>query len=91
VDDDEIRSLCGALAVVRLLVQTKISLRAKKMFVNVNLYFLILLTHYSRDTEIWLQSLALILIKHTTHLSMLISVFRIIGKSQVDEFDQGWS
>ncbi len=25
-DDDEIRSLCGALAVVRLLVQTKISL-----------------------------------------------------------------
>ncbi len=26
LDDDEIRSLCGALAVVRLLVQTKISL-----------------------------------------------------------------
>ncbi len=25
-DDDEIRCLCGALAVVRLLVQTKISL-----------------------------------------------------------------
>ncbi len=25
-DDDQIRSLCGALAVVRLLVQTKISL-----------------------------------------------------------------
>ncbi len=26
LDDDQIRSLCGALAVVRLLVQTKISL-----------------------------------------------------------------
>ncbi len=26
-----------------------------------------------------------------THLSMLISVFKIIRKSQVGEFDQGWS
>ncbi len=26
LDDDQIRSLCGALAVIRLLVQTKISL-----------------------------------------------------------------
>ncbi len=26
-----------------------------------------------------------------THLSMLISVFRIIRRSQVGEFDQGWS
>ncbi len=26
-----------------------------------------------------------------THLSMLISVFRIIRKSQVGEFDQDWS
>ncbi len=26
-----------------------------------------------------------------THLSMLINVFRIIRKSQVGEFDQGWS
>ncbi len=38
--DDEIRSLCGAPAVVRLLVQTKISLElqlmAKIMFGNVN-------------------------------------------------------
>ncbi len=25
-----------------------------------------------------------------THLSMLINVFRIIIKSQVGEFDQGW-
>ncbi len=35
-----------------------------------------------------LQSLALTLIKH---LSMLIRVFKIIRKSQVGEFDQGWS
>ncbi len=33
-----------------------------------------------------LQSLA-----NQTHLSMLIRVFRIIRKSQVGEFDQGWS
>ncbi len=26
-----------------------------------------------------------------THLSMLINAFRIIRKSQVGEFDQGWS
>ncbi len=26
-----------------------------------------------------------------THLRMLINVFRIIRKSQVGEFDQGWS
>ncbi len=26
-----------------------------------------------------------------THLSMLIRVFKIIRKSQVGEFDQGWS
>ncbi len=26
-----------------------------------------------------------------THLSMLIDVFRIIRKSQLGEFDQGWS
>ncbi len=26
-----------------------------------------------------------------TYLSMLINVFRIIRKSQVGEFDQGWS
>ncbi len=26
-----------------------------------------------------------------THLSMLINVFRIIRKSQVCEFDRGWS
>ncbi len=47
-DDDEIRSLCGALAVVRLLVQTKISLLqlAKLMFGNVNRYFP--LTYYSK-------------------------------------------
>ncbi len=35
-----------------------------------------------------LQSLALTLIKH---LSLLIRVFMIIRKSQVGEFDQGWS
>ncbi len=30
-------------------------------------------------------------IPNQTHLSMLINFFRIIRKSQVDEFDQGWS
>ncbi len=55
LDDDEIRSLCGALAVFRLFVQTKISLLqliAKWMFGNVNWYFL--MTHYSKR---WLKTI----------------------------------
>ncbi len=48
------------------------------------------LTVYSRDTQIHFPA-EFISNPNQTHLSMLSNVFRIIRKSQVGEFDQGWS
>ncbi len=46
---------------------------------------------YGSDPQIWPIPAAFSSNPNQTHLSMLISVFKIIRKSQVGEFDQGWS
>ncbi len=46
---------------------------------------------YSRDPQIWTIPAEFSSNPNQTHLSMLIRVFKIIRKSQVGEFDQGWS
>ncbi len=45
---------------------------------------------YGRDTQIWTIPAEFSSNPNQTHLSMLIRVFKIIRKSQVGEFDQGW-
>ncbi len=50
--------------------------------------------HHSSDTQIWLARSTFQQFSsnpNQTHLCMLINVFRIFRKSQVGEFDQGWS
>ncbi len=46
---------------------------------------------YNRDPQIWPTPAEFSSNPNQTHLSMLIRVFKIIRKSQVGEFDQGWS
>ncbi len=46
---------------------------------------------YSSHPYIWPTPAEFSSNPNQTHLSMLISVFMIIRKSQVGEFDQGWS
>ncbi len=45
----------------------------------------------TRDPQIWTIRAEFYSNPNQTHLSMLIRVFKIIRKSQVGEFDQGWS
>ncbi len=46
---------------------------------------------YGSDPQIWPIPAEFSSNPNQTHLSMLINVFKIIRKSQVGEFDQGWS
>ncbi len=46
---------------------------------------------YLKDPQIWPPPAEFSSNPDQTHLSMLIRVFKIVRKSQVSEFDQGWS
>ncbi len=46
---------------------------------------------YTSHPQIWPTPAEFSSNPNQTHLSMLISVFKFIRKSQVGEFDQGWS
>ncbi len=46
---------------------------------------------YIRDPQIWPTPAEFSSNPNQTRLSMLIRVFKIIRKSQLGEFDQGWS
>ncbi len=46
---------------------------------------------YIKGPQIWTIPAEFSSNPNQTHLSMLIRVFKIIRKSQVGKFDQGWS
>ncbi len=46
---------------------------------------------YRRHPQIWTIPAEFSSNPNQTHLSMLISIFKIIRNLQVGEFDQGWS
>ncbi len=48
-------------------------------------------TVYDRHPQIWTIPAEFSSNPKQTHLSLLIGVFKIIIKSQLGEFDQGWS
>ncbi len=61
------------------------------IFILYKLYFLL---PYTRHPQIWPTPAEFSSNRsnpNQTHLSMLIRVLKIIRKSQVGEFDQGWS
>ncbi len=54
-------------------------------------YILKIMRFYCKHPQIWPTPAEFSSNPNQTHLSMLIRVFKIIRKSQVGEFDQGWS
>ncbi len=60
-------------------------------FIKINTYPNPKPTPYSRHPQIWPTPAEFSSNLNQTHLSMLIRVFKIIRKSQVGKFDQGWS
>ncbi len=46
---------------------------------------------YTRDPQIWTIPTEFSSNPNQTHLSMLIRVIKIVRKSQICKFDQGWS